>query len=303
MRILKIGVACFVGLVLFSGCAAPKIDSQKFSPPKTVVIDDFPDINTVATIGIIITRWPAYYFSPTVDGLFTIPGATPNQTDYNPVPGVASSIVTGAITGNQIAAAQHSNQTNGTIAGGIVGGIVGGIIEANAAETQRRAAAFPSLVRDAMPEVDFHADILNALRNSLEEKGIHVTIASESRNHPPRLRWPAYNEKGELLAAFTNIETPPVDADLLVQISPVALYAAPGPLNNYNGRVGIALALYNGRTREFIGWQAFEYEDFKLWYATYNSLVADINHSAPALHDALLALVPAVSRAIAGSQK
>ena len=39
-------------VLLITGCATPVIDSNRFAPPKSVVIADFPDILPAATIQV-----------------------------------------------------------------------------------------------------------------------------------------------------------------------------------------------------------------------------------------------------------
>lgn len=302
----KLGVlaAGVLTTVVLTGCAAPRIDNTKFTRPKTVVIADFPDMKNAATISVMVAKWPHVYFAPVMDRFFVQDELTvsPVRTDNS---NLEIGVAAGTVAGIQQASARNSNTIQGGIAGGIVGGIVGGIIEANAAATEKQAAEFPGLVRKALPGKDMRADLLNALRASLEAKGISVKIATESRNKVPRLHWPAKDEKGEALGidVGTLADNPAVNADLFVQVSPMAIYAAPGPLNNYNSVVGIGLAMYDGRKREFIGWQGFPAKENEYSYARYTSLAADVDKVAAALHRDLLALVPSVSDAISGDQK
>ena len=270
--VLIIGVAWVLALV---GCAQkPKIDASKVTAPKTVVINDFPDMVSGATIGLVVTSWPGAYFSPHLSGTFAISGSATGQ------PGVPSTLI------------------------GDTGGLVGALIQSNADETQMKALEFPSLVRKSL-RTDLRSEVLASFRDSLQAKGIQVRIASETRNAPMRLHWPAKTEKGEPLLTGTFADSPPVDADLLVQLAPVAFYASPGPLNSYERRVGIGLAMYNGRTRQFIGWQAFEFKpsDRAFTYLTYDSMVSEVDKAAQALRSALLSLVPQVVRTISGESQ
>ena len=118
----------------------------------------------------------------------------------------------------------------------------------------------------------------------------------------PRLRWPALDKDGKAWEAGPLANSPAIDVDIVAQVVPMAVYASPGPLNNYNSVVGIGLALYEGRTRKFIGWQAFPSEQNKLWYARYDALVGDIKNAAPAQRAALMSLVEPVSDAISGGK-
>ena len=188
---------------------------------------------------------------------------------------------------------------------GAIGGIIGGIAQASAEATQKKAVEFPGLVRKTMPDADMRLDLLKALREGLEAKQIQVTIGSATRNLPLRLIWPAKDEKGQPLVSGPLANSPPVDADLLVQLAPVALYASPGPFNTYTRKVGICIALFNGRSREFLGWQAiyFSGPDEGFSYIKYDNLVADLDKAAPALHKTLMSLVPEVIRIISAEKK
>jgi hypothetical protein len=63
--------------------------------------------------------------------------------------------------------------------------------------------------------------------------------------------------------------------------------------------------MYNGRTRQFIGWQAFEFKpsDRAFTYLTYDSMVSEVDKAAQALRSALLSLVPQVVRTISGESQ
>jgi hypothetical protein len=73
-------------------------------------------------------------------------------------------------------------------------------------------------------------------------------------------------------------------------------------VRSYQRQAGIAVAPFDGRTRRFIGWQAFPFtaSDSRFEYLKYDSLVSDIDHAAPALSAALLSLVPQVTATISG---
>lgn len=214
--------------------------------------------------------------------------------------GLATQVIT-----NQILDSPKPVSLPQGLAMGAAGGIVGAFIEASAAETQKRAVAFPSLLQKTMPDLDMRADILKGIRQGLETKGIQVRIAPESRNLPMRLRWPTTLDKdaAELPPSeFAN--SPAVDADLLVQIAPIAGYAAPGPLNSYEPVAGICVAVFDGRTRQFLGWQAFYYKppNSKFNFMTYSGLLEGLPTAGPALRDALMSLLPQVTDAIAGKR-
>jgi len=291
---------CLLPLLLVTACAKPKIESASIGRPKTVVILDFPDPRPAATISVVTPNWPESYFSGRFDRFYLVEKAA--QAQNLGLNATVTGAVVGASTGGSVAKSTHGNVGQSTFRGAAVGGVVGGIIGLGADATEREAEAFPSLFSKAMPQVDMHKDLLNGIKAALEAKGIRVTIAGNTRETPPRLYWPAKPPRGENLSTGSLDEHPAVDADILVQLAPLAIYAAPGPLNNYNSKVGIAVAIYHGRRREFIGWQAIVSKENELWYASYDSLVADIQKAAPAQYRALLSLVPQVVNLVSGEQ-
>jgi hypothetical protein len=299
---VRIISALTVGLVtaaLLGGCATPTIDRTQLTRPKTVAIVDFPDAKPAAIIGLINARWPQAFFLGSADPYFIPAGgqfSAPAVEGQVVVAGVA-----GAVAGRQVARANHTSKAGGTLAGAGVGLAVGALIDAGARETQKKAEGYPAAVQRAMPGVDIRTEVLGALYQSLQAKGITVTLLEDSRNLAPRLRWPA-TQDGKPIEAGELADSPPVDADIVAQVVPLVVYASPGPLNNYNSVVGIGLALYEGRTRKFLGWQAFQSDQNKLWYARYDSLVADIGQAAPAQHVALMSLIPQVADAISGGK-
>jgi hypothetical protein len=280
--------------LLGGGCATPKIEATALKSPRAVLIADFPDMKHAAIVRPLVTNWPAFYFSTEIDEFFTPGLANAKRPDY-------------AAQADQIALNQIlnpprpvSNTTAGAMS--VTGTVVGGIFQSSAEETLKRSAEFPTLARKAIAEPDMRIALLDSFRSALQAKGIAVRLGAESRDLPPRVRWPAKTQKGEDLTPGSLANSQPIDDDILIQLSPLAVYAAPGPLNAYTRRVGIGVAIFNGRTRQFLGWQAFWFrpksDDFE--YMTYDSLIADINRAAPALREALLSLVPEITQAIVG---
>lgn len=292
-------ISGLVVAVLLGGCATPVIDHTQHARPKTVAIADFPDAKPAAIIGIINSRWPQIFFLGSADPYFVPAGGQFGMPAVDKQ--VVGATVVGAVAGRQAARAAGTSKAHGTAGGAAAGLLVGALIDAGAEATQRKAERYPEVVQTAMPGMDIRTDVLKALRGSLEAKGITVTMLDDSRNLPPRLRWPA-SADGKQIEAGPLAGTSPVDVDIVAQIVPMELYASPGPLNNYNSVVGIAVALYEGRTRKFLGWQAFQSDQNKLWYARYDSLVDDIRNAAPAQHTALMSLIPQVSDAISGGK-
>jgi hypothetical protein len=299
MRIISALTGLFAAALL-SGCATPTIDRTQYTRPKTVAIVDFPDVKPAAIIGFMNARWPQIFFLGSADPYFVPAGG---QFSAPSVEGhLLVSTAAGALAGRQAARATHTSKAGGTLAGAGVGLAVGALIDAGAEATQKKAEGYPAEVQKAMPGLDTRTEVLAALRRSLEAKGIAVSMLDDSRNLAPRLRWPASTPDGKPIETGELANSAPVDADIVAQVVPLVVYASPGPLNNYNSIVGIGLALYEGRTRKFLGWQAFQSDQNKLWYARYDSLVADIRQAAPAQHTALMSLIPQVSDAISGGQ-
>jgi len=291
---------CVAAALVLAGCATkPKIEAGSFPTPRTVVIADIPNIVPVATIGAVYPFWPGTFFAGTFDFLFAIDNAAP------PLPGVEKyNRVTDQMIIDQIIFSPQpiSVGTGAAMAG--VGGLVGALIQSSAEETQKKSVEFPGLVLKAVPDFNLRRDFMDALRQSLEAHRIEVKFLTDTRNQVPRLYWPAWNEKGQALITGPFAQSAAMDTDLLVQVVPIAAYVAPGPLNNYVRRVGVALALFEGRTRKFVGWQAFPFDapDSNFQYARYDSLASDVANAGPALHSALMSLVPDVASAVAGKR-
>ena len=291
---------CVAAALVLAGCATkPKIEAGSFPTPRTVVIADIPNIVPVATIGAVYPFWPGTFFAGTFDFLFAIDSSAP------PLPGVEKyNRVTDQMVIDQIIFSPQpvSVGTGAAMAG--VGGLVGALIQASAEETQKKSAEFPGLVLKALPDFDLRRDFMDALRQSLEAHRIEVKFLTDTRNQVPRLYWPAWNEKGQAVITGPFAQSAAMDTDLLVQVVPIAAYAAPGPLNNYVRRVGVGLALFEGRTRKFVGWQAFPFDapDGNFQYARYDSLASDVANAGPALRSALLSLVPEIASAVAGGK-
>lgn len=287
---------CASMALLLTGCATPKIDANKFIRPKVVAIADIPDIRPAATIRVVVANWPRPYFSGEFDNYFIKPEEVAS-VELMPYANVTDSQTIRNQLGPQGAPAGWS----GAATIGLVGGITAGIIEESAARTESRALGFPALV-NATLETDLRTKFLNSLTSELIAKGIEVKILTDTRSTPPRMRWVAKDDKGESLAVGQLFDDSTIDADIFANISIVAIYAAPGPLNSYAQVVGVCIALYDARTRKFIGWQAFPYKppNSKFEYLTYDALVSDVKAAGPALQGALISLVPQVASAISG---
>jgi hypothetical protein len=160
-------------------------------------------------------------------------------------------------------------------------------------ETNRRAEAeFEAAINRRFPDLDMRRDLMEALRVALERRGVTVSMAAPTLQRAPRMLWPATDKEGRAYSVAAE-PFPPVDADLLLQVSPIAVYNAPGALNAYAANVSVTLALYEGRTKRFLGRQNVWFKaGSPSQYHRYESLVKDIDTAIPELRRALLSLVP-----------
>ena len=279
---------------LLGGCIAqPAIDSKGFVPPKSAVIVDVPPINIVATVGITVPwapGFPWFHFSERADYYFAAGSPkVPTLPDYQE--GVAAQT-------NQQMMNTPQPMTLGQIgATALAGATIGYMIQSSAAETFEKSKQFGAEVLKLYPEFDLRADFMKALTSELGARGVAVTISGEGADSSPRLRWPAVDENKNKLPSGTADSFAAVDADILLQVSPLAFYNAPGPLNAYKRNVSVGIVIYNGRTKQFLGRQNvwFSAPDTRFEYSRYDSLVADLPAAAPALRNALLSLAPKVA--------
>ena len=266
---LRTAVAA-VMLVALGGCVAmPVVDSSRLGSPRSVAIVDIPDVKPQALIGILVPHAPGpdqFHFSERGDPFFAFPGQAPAVT-------VVST----------------------------TGGLIPMLISNQAAETQKRAQAFGAEILKLYPGFDLRAEFMNALRSALEERGMAVNLLPDGRDKAPRLRWPAADAEGNKYPSGSLDSAPAVDADILLHVSPIAMYNSPGPLNNYNLNVTVGVALYNGRTKQFLGRQTLRYVAAgSPSFATYDSLLADLKQAAPRLREGVLALAPQVADLLSG---
>lgn len=295
MKICRYAVSIALSWSLF-GCASapPVLDKARIAPPKSVAIVEPPRMRNTAVIGIF-ADWNAqqYHFSPIYDQYFVLENVAP------PGPGKLPDYA-GQISENHIqqASLQPSTSVGTAAAGGAVAGLMGAMIQSSAEETMKRAQLFDKEVLARVPGYDLREDVMRALSATLRERGVAVTIVKDSSGSGPRLRWPVASFPGKAEAAALALPT--VDADLLLQVSPVAIWNAPGPMNNYRRAVSIAVVVYNGRTKEYLGTQAFWFSN-PVWqheYTRYDSLVADIPAASSSMREAVLSLVPKIVDAV-----
>lgn len=259
-------LAAALSVVLIAGCAThPKISNSKVAGKKTLTIVQTPELKNLAVIGAGVAPYFDYHFSSRSDFAF--------DTAIDP-PSPQNSV--GA-------------------------GLVVGVIESSAASTQEKAKAFDSLVRQQLPELNLQDSFVRGLMKNLEARQRSVRLASERSTV---LMWPASDETGTLYRTGSLAGAPPVETDLLVQISPIAIWTAINALHPYKMNVSVGIAVFNGRTKEFLGRQTIVLGSPKkdLAYGTYNQLVQDLRTAEPALKAELLSLVPKVADVIVGAQ-
>ena len=298
MRRLLFGL---LSLLLTACGSAPTIQTDKFVRPRTVAIVEAPAMRNAALI-TTATYVPTFHFSPTADYFFLLDpsrtmGGEPFPTGYS---GVEAATVVSAVALTKSAPFGNGN------AGAQVGAafLVGALIDANAADTQKKAANFSEEVAKQIPNLDLRGEFSSALQQALNAKGIPTVVVKDSINAPVRLRWPAAGVDARLNPIATT-DLPAVDADLLVQYSPLAIYIAPGPMNNYRVRATVGIALYNGRTKEYLGHQTFQF-DPKAWeneYTTFAQLALEIGKVVSAERVGLLSLVPEIANVISKERR
>jgi hypothetical protein len=252
-------------LLALGGCVSmPMVDVGKVGTPKSVAIVDIPDVRPLALIGVITPYAPGpnqFHFSERSDMFFAVPGSK----------------------------LELGFRTNAT-------GLIPNLIDSQAAETQKKAEAFGAEIVKLYPGFDLRADFMKALRAELEARGASVQVLADGREKAPRLRWPAADAEGKSYPSGSLDSSPPADADIVLEVCPVVMYNSPGPLNNYTLNVTVGVALYNGRTRQFLGRQILRYVPTdSLSFTRYDSLVEDLKRAAPPLRNGLVSLAPLVA--------
>lgn len=296
MRILWSVVVAMIVSTL-AGCAQPLplIDKTRFAPPKSVVIVEPPPMRNKALVGFYPLFNPfaqPQHFSSKFDGYFVIDAVAVPQSDS------PDRSLDRAVIDSQVQQSVKNQPIGDAVKGIAAAGVVSALIEVSAAETAKKSATFHQDVLARVPDLNLSRDLTQAISTSLQRQGITVSIIKASTASGPRLRWPANGLDGEATVGGGNAET--LDADLLIQVSPVAHWLAPGPLNNFRRQANIGVMVYNARTKEYLGAQSFYYES-PMWeheYNRYDSLVADSVVASGAMREALLSLVPQIVNAI-----
>jgi hypothetical protein len=268
-----------------AGCASPPtIDVTKIINAKSVALVNIPPMRTLALIGNSL---------PSREGLYAPFFDLPKR----PASPLINSDMTATIdTASQVAVGQTA--TDAAVAGAVAS-IAGALLQQQAEKTQKRAENFHEILSEANPELNFSRDFIEGIKTSLESKGLSVVIINDQLNDVPKLRWPTLTPEGKNHTNVSDKNLATVDADLLVQVIPVALYQAPGPLNSFIKMNEANVIVYNGRTKEPYGVQRFWAADGWFFsYHRYDSLVEDIKVSGPALHDGLMSLIPEITATI-----
>jgi len=289
-----------MGIAFLAGCVTqPAIDAAKVGKPKSIAIVDIPKMRNQALIGVIVPSGLGFSFTQRADYFFeyadAAQGDSPKMSDYAQQ---ANDTVI-----RQVAVSSQPVSIGNAAAMGAAGGMVGGLMQAQAEKTQKRAMGFHDEIRKHFPDYDLRTDFMEALRHAFTSRGVTTTlIDSDKLNEPLRLRWTATGANGKPYPEAGGLDKPPVDADLLLQVCPIAFYSAPGPLNAYRRKVSVSMALFNARTKAFIGMQTvrFSPSDSKFEYSTYDGLLSDMDNAAPALRKALLSLVPQIVNVATG---
>lgn len=290
-------VIVVAGAALLAGCAAPTslIDKTRFARPASVAIVDPPPMRNHALVGVyVLPNWYAHplHFSPKFDHYFVAQQAAE-------VPGAA--VAKASASEVALAQIQHNPALQGiSPAAAGVGGAVGGLLQAGEELSAKRAMEYDQDLRKRMPDFDLRRDIVQSLASALRDRGVKVTLIANTGTTGPRLRWPAKGREG--LAEVGSPDAPAVDADLVIQLSPVAHWFAPGLMNNFERTGNIGVVIHDGRSKEFLGSQSFFYDSpaFQNQYTLYTSLAADAEGATSAMRSGMLTMVPQIADAILG---
>ncbi|WP_143599041.1 hypothetical protein [Variovorax boronicumulans] len=285
---LRVALCFLLAMFILSGCAVhPKIAADKVRGKSTVTIIETPPLKNLALIGVMAPYFD-FHFSSRSDMFFS-------NVDYT---------LRGDYAGDAIAstlAQQTASPPVSRSAGAsslVAAGLVGALIQASADGTQRKAQGFDREVRKLFPDWNPQQEFMDALLPALRQRGMQPVIASRKTN---TLLWPASKEDGERYRSGSLDDAEPTDSEMLLQISPIAFWNAPGPLNEYRMNVSVGMAMYDAKTKAFLGRQTiiFDGPSGKI-YPFYTGLVSDLASAQPRLRLALLSLAPKVADVASG---
>lgn len=282
---------CWLLVLVLTGCAVhPKIASDQVRGKKTVTIVDTPPFKNAALIGVMPPYFD-FHFSSRTDMFFS---------DAEHVLGVDYAGNAIASTLNQQSASPPASRSAGA-SSLVAAGLVGALIQASAEDTEKKAQGFDREVRRLFPDWNPQQEFVDALLVALRQRGLQPVVASRRTNV---LLWPASKEDGTPYRSKSPDDVEPSDSDLLLQISPLAFWNAPGPLNEYRMNVSVGMAMYDAKSKAFLGRQSVVYDGPKgTIYPLYRGLVADLPTAQPRLRLALLSLVDKVADVASGKVK
>lgn len=282
---------CLLGMLVLTGCAVhPKIAADQVRGKKTVTIVDTPPVKNAALIGVM-TPYFDFHFSSKTDLFFS---------DADRVLGGDYAGNAIASTLNQQSASPSTSRSTGT-ASLVAAGLVGALIQASAEDTEKKAQGFDSEVRRLFPDWKPQQDFIEALLQALHQRGLQPVLASRRTNV---LLWPAGKEDGTPYRSQSRNDLEPTNSDLVLQVSPLAFWNAPGPLNEYRMNVSVGMAIYDAKSKAFLGRQTVVYDGPKgTIYPLYRGLVADLPSAQPRLRLALLSLIDKVADVASGKGK
>lgn len=279
--------------LLLAACAyRPTIKPDTFARPRSVAIVEAPAIRVMTSLMQNPDR--AFHFTSYADRFFVV---EPHLAGAAPAPTSTHATELARTVGAQAIQTQRPSVAGGA-AMGAAAGLVGALIDANAEAVDKAAQGFHNAVMAAHPGLDLRSEFSAQLQAALRERGIETVLVKDSLHAPPRLRWPASGVDAKLMPVMAG-DIPAVDADILIQYSPYVVYEAGNGLHPYQPVATIGIALYNGRTKEFLGHQVFGLGGPSLGgdnsYWKYANLVADIPGAIPALRAKMLAHVPEIA--------
>ena len=282
-----------LGLISLAGCATPPvIDTSKIKNVKSVTIVDIPEVRVHALVGQLPNTYGIVHFSDDLAAFYDVEKARKTVAIEQ-----ANTEIGKAVVETQI---MNTPDTTVVSAGlsGAAAGATAGLINAMGESANENAANFNEIFEEKNPNLNIRHDFLTGLTKALEGKGIKVYLASDQLSHSPYFRWDAPNKKGASFQQQYPDALPAVDTDILIQVSPIVLFNAQSALNAYARIASVGIAVYDGRTKEFFGYQELSSVDGLFDYHVYDNLVKDINVAGPAIHAQLMMLIPAIADAM-----
>ncbi|MBI3229682.1 MAG: hypothetical protein HYZ45_05740, partial [Burkholderiales bacterium] len=115
----------------------------------------------------------------------------------------------------------------------------------------------------------------------------------------PRLRWPqdaVDMRRYQLTAGDGEV----IDADVYVQIHAMAIFHAPTSSNYFRPTVLIAVAAFNGKTKQAYGVKYFRhvYEKLGHGFLNYDDLEENVMDMVPDLKESIVTLVPQIVQSL-----